>query len=97
MELTAELVKEFQLLANSYKTGFDLTRQEVTQLVTQVQGLVGEVRELREELKGLAGLQKDVIAENDVQVQRLIKATAALTVIATQLVERFNSTRQAGA
>ena len=89
-----QLLRELQTLEHLYKTNFDLVSQKVDNQAELISKVVLESREALEEIKATNELLKDVIAEKDVQIQRLIKATAALTVIGTQLVERFNSTRQ---
>src|SRR5436190_19259588 len=94
MEQAEQFLKELQALEHLYKTNFDLVSQKVDNQAQQIENVTADVKQMLADLQATNNLLKDVISEKDVQIQKLIKATAALTVIATQLTERFNAMQQ---
>lgn len=85
-----QLLKELQNLQTAYKTGFDLVHQKVQ---NQADLLGDAVKQLQEQTKltvELKDLLEAMIDEKDVQISKLMKISAALTVIAEQLTARFN-------
>jgi hypothetical protein len=90
MEMTPQLLKELQSLQELYKSNFDLVASKVEALAQQQEASVVRLDEANEELLALHELLKEIIAEKDVQVQRLMKVTAALTVVTEQISERFS-------
>ena len=92
MELSEQLLKELQKLQELYKTGYDLVSQKVDNQANLLADVTSRMEESLERLEGTLELLEEVIAEKDVQIQRLLKSVAALTVVTDQLTERFSST-----
>src|SRR2546430_6700616 len=92
MELSEQLLKELQKLQELYKTGYDLVSQKVDNQATLLSDVTNRMEESLERLEGTLELLEEVISEKDVQIQRLLKSVAALTVVTDQLTERFSST-----
>src|SRR6266571_316193 len=92
MELTEQILKEQQRLQELYKTGFDLVSQKVDNQAALLADVIKRMEEGLERLEGTLELLEEVISEKDVQIQRLLKSVAALTVVTDQLTERFSAT-----
>src|SRR2546429_2220179 len=92
MELSEQLLKGLQKLQELYKTGYDLVSQKVDNQANLLADVTSRMEESLERLEGTLELLEEVIAVKDVQIQRLLKSVAALTVVTDQLTERFSST-----
>ena len=88
-QIDQETLKAMERLQQVYKTSFEIVSQKVDNQSDTLNQAVNALRETTNEQKELNDLLKEVIAEKDVQVQRLMKATAALTVVTDQITERF--------
>src|SRR5271157_2168489 len=92
MEMTEGLLKELQTLQVMYKSNFDLVGQKVDSLAEKNHEMLMKLQEEYQETRNLNELLKQVLAEKDAQIQKLIKGTSALIQVTDQLTTRFSAT-----
>lgn len=85
-----QLLKELMNLQAAYKNGFDLVHQRLVNQSELLAEAEKRAQQTTEHNLALKELLEEEAAERDAQVQKLIKITAALTVIAEQITQRFS-------
>lgn len=85
-----QLLKELQNLQIAYKNGFDLVHQRLVNQAELLAAAEERAQKTAEQNLALKELLEEEAAERDVQIQKLIKAVAALTVVTEQITARFS-------